>query len=66
MDELVWHVCDVIRTNQYVGIDESKACCMRCPQTVESPYGPGTQGCRLLAQDIIALVHRTDSSPGQK
>lgn len=30
--------------------------CLRCPATVDSPYGPGVQGCRLLAEEIIAMV----------
>lgn len=41
-DAMVWAMCAHIKHN---GRE-----CLRCPATVETNYGPGTQGCRVQAQ----------------
>lgn len=55
-DQRLHEICKVIRENTWAGIDESKALCHGCPATIESPYGPGTQGCYLLAQEVFNIA----------
>lgn len=47
-DELVWKVCESIR--------DSFSHCEKCSAEIDSPYGKGKQGCRLHAEEVIALV----------
>jgi hypothetical protein len=55
-------ICQLIRENTWAGIDETKALCHKCPQTIQSPYGPGTQGCFLLATEVYDLARQPDSA----
>lgn len=47
--ELVHQVCPYLRQS----LD-----CKKCSRTVQSPYGPGTQGCFALAEEVIEIVSR--------
>ena len=49
-------ICETIRSNQYAGIDESKVRCEKCPALEDSPYGPGTRGCFLLAAECYWIA----------
>ena len=50
-DEMVWAVCE---TN---GEAANRQKCQCCPNVVATPYGDGTQACRLIAEgQIEALI----------
>jgi len=56
MDELVHRVCDAIL--------EPMKYCQHCPEWIETDCGRAKQGCRLQAEEVIALV-RADSASGE-
>lgn len=63
-DERLHAICKAIRENTWAGIDESRALCHGCPAVIESPYGPGTQGCYLLAIEVFNIaVHGNRLGP---
>lgn len=45
---LIHRVCGYLR----LGRGE----CQGCPEEISTPYGPGTRGCRLAAEEVIAIV----------
>ncbi len=47
-DELVHRVCEAIRPPMHD--------CEKCPAQIDTPYGKAKQGCRLQAEEVIALV----------
>jgi hypothetical protein len=61
--ELVHRVCTWLR-EETMG-DEGNAAppCKGCELTTPSPYGPGTLGCVLRAQELIALVQPSKKPP---
>lgn len=54
-DAIVWAIC-ALRP------DRGRAC-KQCLRTVETAYGPGTQSCRLHAQEIYAAAIATEPAP---
>jgi hypothetical protein len=54
-DFTAWRIC-ALRP------DEGRTC-ERCPPTVETPYGPGTQACRMHAEEIYAAAIGTNKDP---
>jgi hypothetical protein len=49
MEPLIWKICDYTRG----GADD----CHKCPPLEHvSDYGPGTRGCRMMAEEAIAVV----------
>ena len=39
------------------------AACLKCPARVQSPYGPGTAGCYLIAKEVINIAHHGSPWP---
>lgn len=54
--ERIHAICNIIRESTWAGIDEGKSKCRGCPAVIESPYGPGTQGCYLLALEVFNIA----------
>lgn len=59
-------ICERIRADHWVGIDESRAYCRQCPETDQTAYGPGTRGCFLLAMTCYSIATRPASSAGDE
>lgn len=57
MDELIWKVCQFVAERENLPRD-----CEKCPAKIETPYGQGTQGCRLIAEELIQLVRSYPSA----
>lgn len=55
-NERLHAICQLMREHTWAGIDESKVRCEKCPATIETPYGRGTQGCYLLAQEVYNIA----------
>ena len=49
-------ICHQIRLDTWVGIDDARAVCHKCPETIETTHGSGTRGCFLLAQKCYHLA----------
>lgn len=49
--ELIHRVCQLVAERENLPHD-----CQKCPAIIQTDYGPGTQGCRLIAQEIIDMV----------
>lgn len=52
-DEQIWAVCAYRRDTP----------CESCPATIQTAYGPGTQGCRVLAEGMIRKVYELVPPP---
>lgn len=55
--DLVHRVCQFVAERENLPRD-----CEKCPATIDTPYGRGKQGCRLIAEELIMLV-REESCP---
>lgn len=53
--QLIHRVCEFLCEEIERGSDNICQC-RRCPMTIDTPYGPGVNGCILRAQELIAIV----------
>ncbi len=60
--DLVHQICHFIREEIEIATGDHTHC-KGCELRVESPYGPGTPGCVLRAQRLIALVRESRDEP---
>lgn len=61
---MVHRVCQFLSDEAEIATGEAHSC-KKCELTIESPYGPGVQGCVMRAQELIALVRSSDETPEQ-
>lgn len=64
MKLLVHRVCEFLRFEAEVASGSAQTC-KECPLTTDTPYGPGTLGCVLRAQELIELVRSDPTSEKQ-